>query len=103
MRTRTILDLVADLPHVTDPADTPARGWAYWPEASLLLRRAPGGTVIGVTYYLFTWGLLRGVDRIGYRERWCYETLPLAIAYASALEDEGEPAGFIRKVGADGD
>jgi hypothetical protein len=94
----TTADLIDELPKVADPADTPDDGWAYWPENSLLLRRASGGTVIGVTHYLFTWGVLRGVDHLGYRERWCYESLPLAVMAASILTDEGEPViPFIRK------
>jgi len=90
-----------DPPFVTVEAVTevPESGWAYWLTEDLLLRRTPSGTIIGVGQYLFTWGVLRGVDEFGYSERWCYPNLPAALVNAAALDDESEPVDFIRKVG----
>ena len=80
------------------PEDVPIEGWGYWREASLLLRRVEGGPVlVGVAPFLFTWGVVRHVDAIGYRERWCFHDVNTAIAAATVLGVDDEPEGFIRK------
>lgn len=50
--------------------------------------------------YIYTWGLLEGLNRVSYETRWCYHSLQDA---RSALTDwvetkSGEPANYIRRV-----
>jgi hypothetical protein len=96
----TVLGTLLSAVLVDRPDDCPSEGWAICVEERGLLRRTPSGTIVGVFPFLYTWGLCRGVDDSGYRERWCYHSLAEAVANAAMLRDDDEPVGFIRKATA---
>ena len=75
----------------------PDEKWHVWQE--YLIRRTEDGVLIGVAHYLYTWGVIRGINEWGYSERWCYHSLPEAIIQATVLTSTSEPTDFIRKVG----
>lgn len=55
------------------------------------LRVLPNGLVIGTHKMLFTTGLFVGLDRTGYRYRYCYENENDAMLAATLWDGEGDP------------
>jgi hypothetical protein len=37
------------------------------------LREIPGRGICGILKYIFTWGIVYGIDEWGYQGRWCYD------------------------------
>lgn len=63
------------------------------------LKETPHG-IIGILPFMFTHGLVVGMDEIGYECRYCYHTLLECLgAYKDweAKNWEGEPKGYITK------
>lgn len=49
------------------------------------------GTIYGVRPFIFTWGLLCGIDRTGYQRRYCYKDAVDAIAALSEWNPQESP------------
>jgi hypothetical protein len=50
--------------------------------------------------FIFTWAILAGLTKNGYKDRWCYESLLAASTAFADWNGEGEPSheGLTRKV-----
>jgi hypothetical protein len=69
-------------------------------EGYLLLKEIPGVGICGVRRFLFTWGLMVGLDRWGYSHRYCYESGPEAAKALGAWDGKGDPEGpWIKRKG----
>ena len=51
------------------------------------------GELAGVSDYMFTAGLVVGLDATGWRTRYCYATRPLAESALAAWDGNGDPPG----------
>lgn len=58
-------------------------------------RQLTTGEWIALYPFIFTWGLVKGIDDIGYKERWCYgrEHLNDALKAVVNWDGEGDPPG----------
>jgi len=57
-------------------------------------RVLPTGEVAALWRFLFTTGLLVGIDRIGYRTRFCYAKASEAIEAIATWDGKGNPPGY---------
>ncbi len=57
------------------------------------IRRMPDGTINGVQLMLFTAALTVGIDPIGYKTRYCYESPIDAIGDLMNWDGTGDPIG----------
>jgi hypothetical protein len=57
------------------------------------------GEIIAVYQYIFTWGIVCGLDDVGYKYRYCYESFgEAAQALALWITEGGErPHGYIKR------
>lgn len=64
-------------------------------------RKVPSGEWIAFTRFLFTWGLVIGLDDVGYRCRWCYATRAEAMAALESWDGVGDdpPGRWIKQKG----
>ena len=60
----------------------------YWP-----IRQLPSGEWMGVLKMQYTYGLCIGLDRTGYRTRYCYETWDQVVPAFLTWDGEGDPPG----------
>jgi hypothetical protein len=58
------------------------------------VRRLPNGELAGLLRFLWTTGLCVGLDRSGYRTRFCYEGWNDALQALDAWDGEGFPPGW---------
>lgn len=66
------------------------------------LRVLPTGEVAGLRNFLFTFGLVVGLDRAGYRTRYCFEHRADALSALEGWDGQGDPAGpWIKRKGRD--
>ena len=56
-------------------------------------RQMPDGTMNGVLKYLFTYGLMVGLDLTGYKRRYCYENIRDAMLACVSWDGTGDPPG----------
>jgi hypothetical protein len=69
-------------------------------DPTLGLRTLPNHDVVGVRRFMFTWGLLVGIDGSGYRLRYCYEHQRDALNALMAWDGVGDPPGpWVKKKG----
>jgi hypothetical protein len=67
-------------------------------------RQLPDGRWIAMGRLLYTTGLFVGIDRVGYKTRFCYETAPDCFAALQLWNGKGDPPGpWIKEKGAGGD
>lgn len=67
-------------------------------------RQLPDGRWIAVHRMLYTTGLFVGLDRCGYKTRFCYENFGDAVHAALTWDGNGDPPGlWIKEKGAGGD
>ncbi len=70
-------------------------------EGYIMPRKLPTGEWVAVCQFILTWGLLVGVDRVGYRTRFCYERQKDAMLAALRWDGTGDPPGpWIKEKGA---
>lgn len=55
------------------------------------LKEVPGRGICGLRKFMFTWGLLWGLDESGYRGRWCYDNLAEPITALRIWDGIGDP------------
>jgi len=68
------------------------------------LREVPGRGICGVKRFLFTYGLIYGMDSMGYKGRWCYDSGVKAVLALQLWNGEGDPAfDWIKYKGEDGE
>ena len=73
----------------------------YWP-AKRLPAGAWEGDWAGVCDQMFTASINVGIDRIGYKTRFCYETRQIAEAALLIWDGEGDPPGpWIKQIPED--
>jgi hypothetical protein len=58
------------------------------------IRVLPNGETAAVLRFMFTFGLMVGVDKIGYRTRFCFGTYEEARDSLAAWDGKGFPPGF---------
>jgi hypothetical protein len=58
------------------------------------LKKMPSGEWAGIKNMLFTTALVVGLDMIGYRTRFCFETTRAAEASLAKWDGEGFPPGW---------
>ena len=59
----------------------------------------PNGRMAALAPFIFTWAIIADFDEIGYKNRWCFDSL--AMAYGALCDwvdkgGEGEPEGWHR-------
>jgi hypothetical protein len=59
----------------------------------LFPRQVADGEWIALFRFVFTWGLVKGLDDVGYNERWCYSSLNDALVAVANWDGEGDPPG----------
>ena len=57
------------------------------------VRQMENGEWIGVSRFIYTYGLCIGLDQFGYARRYCYEFSIHAIIAAKEYKGEGDPSG----------
>jgi hypothetical protein len=57
-------------------------------------RQLADGTWIALAKMMYTVGLVVGIDRVGYRKRFCYETATAAVLAVTAWNGQGDPPGM---------
>lgn len=57
-------------------------------------RQLPSGEWIGIRPMLYTWDLFAGLDRTGYRTRFCFADESEAKTALEAWDGNGSPPGF---------
>lgn len=67
------------------------------------VRTLPTGEVAGIAQFLFTFGLVVGLDPVGYRTRFCFPTYAEAQKSLKEWNGEGFPPGYWIKKKGDGD
>jgi hypothetical protein len=66
------------------------------------IRMLPGGEASGIKRFIHTWAIVVGIDKFGYRCRYCYETQHAAYIHHLQWEGKGDPPGpWIKKKGRD--
>ena len=58
------------------------------------LRVMPNGEIAGIQSFMFTYGLVLGLDHWGYRTRFCFPSKAEAVAALKDWDGEGFPPGF---------
>jgi hypothetical protein len=67
------------------------------------VKQLKNGEWIGISRMLYTWGLCVGLDKFGYKKRYCYERLSDAVGAVLLYEGEGDPDGpWIKVKGEEG-
>jgi hypothetical protein len=56
----------------------------------------PDGEVAWLARFVFTSAILYGLDYLGHRDRWCYETMADARRALDEWDGTGEPEGWHR-------
>jgi len=56
-------------------------------------RQLPNGQWIALQRFLFTWAVVKGIDPIGYEQRWCYGAYNDALIAVANWDGEGDPPG----------
>lgn len=56
-------------------------------------RRLPNGEWIALYRFLFTWGIILGLDEIGYKRRFCYKNINDALNAVANWNGENDPPG----------
>ena len=75
-----------------------------WASEYSHLRRLSTGEWVGVQRFLFTWGLMVGLDERGYRTRFCYEHPQDAVWAAQHWDGSGDPPGpWVKEKGRGGE
>ena len=64
-----------------------AQGYS-WPE------KLASGEWAGIRQFMFTWGLCVGLDKTGYRTRFCYEDITDALFALATWDGHGDPPGL---------
>jgi hypothetical protein len=76
----------------------------FWREDYEAMRLVPGHGECGLRQFLFSCAIVTGLDAIGYKGRYCYESRADALAALEAWRDRGDPPGpWIKYKGADGE
>lgn len=66
------------------------------------LRQLATGEIAGLRQFLFTSGVVVGLDAAGYRTRYCFERHADALAALQAWDGHGDPGGpWIKRKGRD--
>jgi hypothetical protein len=55
------------------------------------LRVLPDGRIIGISKFMYTYGLMVNLNEYGYDERFCYTDYPTAIAAVNTWDGCGDP------------
>ncbi len=67
-------------------------------------RRLASGEWAAIMRFLFTTGLIVGIEELGYRTRFCYRTREEALEALSSWNGTGDPPGeWIKEKGNEGD
>lgn len=62
------------------------------------------GKICGIHRFIFTTGLVVGLDEIGYEGRYCYETKSEALTDLESWDGNGDPSGdWIKYKGSKGE
>ena len=69
-------------------SETQARAFGYWP-----VKQMANGELAGIQDYMFTAGVVIGIDPVGWRTRFCYETRAEAEQTLAAWDGNGDPPG----------
>lgn len=64
-----------------------------WKSEYDALREVPGHAICGVRRFLFTYGLVVGMDDTGYAGRYCYEFRAEAVDALREWDGIGDPPG----------
>ena len=67
-----------------------------------MLREIPGRGITGIFRFVFTTGIVTGIDEFGYTRRWCYENHADAVQALNTWNGEGDPPGDWIKSKGDG-
>lgn len=68
------------------------------------LREVEGRGICGIMRFMFTVGLVYGLDTTGYKGRWCYDNAIEPIAALSIWDGKDDPIGnWIKYKGEDGE
>jgi len=68
------------------------------------LRKIPGRGLCGIFRFMFTFGVLHGLDGFGYAGRWCYGSEVEALYALNTWLGEGDPKGnWLKYKGAGGE
>ena len=62
------------------------------------VRQLPDGRWIGVMRFIYTVGLCVGLDDMGYRYRYCYQSYIHAVRDAERWDGQGDPPGLWLKL-----
>lgn len=57
------------------------------------IRELPGRGICAVQRFIYTSGIVSGIDEWGYEGRWCYKTMADAVAALREWNGEGDPGG----------
>lgn len=57
------------------------------------IKEIPGRGVCAIRKFLFTYGLLWGIDSMGYKGRWCYDNPVEPITAINKWDGIGDPEG----------
>ena len=59
------------------------------------------GDIVAIQPFMFTFGILVGMDETGYKHRFCYHSFPEALTGLVGWINEGgeEPQGYIKRKG----
>lgn len=77
----------------TQPAIDPELMEELMQNGYSIIMRVPGRGVCAVIRMVYTVGLCYGLDKTGYRGRYCYETLQEAISALALWDGTGDPPG----------
>jgi hypothetical protein len=73
-------------------------------EGYVHIRYIPGRGVCAIMKFIFTYGLVYGIDSIGYKGRWCYGSLAEAFAALHMWDGKEDPPGkWIKYKGVGGE
>lgn len=62
------------------------------------VRVLPDGSIAGIVQLMTTWGLMTGMHRDGWTQRFCFRRLDKALEQLYALQSEDdEPVGFVAR------
>jgi hypothetical protein len=68
------------------------------------IREIPGRGICGLQRFIFTTGLVIGMDEIGYQGRYCYSTENEALDAINSWDGTGDPPGlWIKYKGREGE
>lgn len=94
------MDVAACLPLPTVESLTPEEE-AYYRNLGYFELHRFRGEVIGISVFLFTVGIVVGMDESGYKYLYCYDSAQAALEalHAWIRTDDEDPKGFIKKKG----